>query len=323
VCDSVINFEVVLSSGDIVQANATSFPDLYVALKGGSNNFGIVTRFDFTTFPQGQMYGGAIGYNTTIANTAVVNSFYKALADFTSDPNGDENATIASVVGFSQSTGLLLEMDVWHTSAETNSPSLAPFAEIQPQTRNTLHFDSLTGFAEVQVAEVPAGQRQGWYTISTKPDTQLLLDIHDLYLAIAKNLSDIEPDISFNIEHCPVRQSYINASLAKGPNVLGSGVPTDCPYIIYLFSELHHDPASDDKVADVMRSFIEQIRTLSTSRGLGQAFTYLNYADRSQDGQIMEGYGKENVAKLKAASLKYDPSQFFQRVVPGGIKIDV
>lgn len=84
--------------------------------------------------------------------------------------------------------------------------------------------------------------------------------------------------------------------MARGPNVLGSGVPTDGPYIIYLFSELHHDPVSDDKVADVMRNFIEQVRTLSKSRGLDQPFTYLNYADRSQDGQIMEGYGMDNVA---------------------------
>lgn len=160
-CDSVINFEVVLSSGDIIQAKATSFLDLYVALKGGSNNFGIITRFDFTTFPQGQMYGGAIGYNTTIANTTVASSFYKALADFTSDLNGDEKATIASVVGFSESTGLVLEMDMWQTSAETNSSFLAPVEAIQPQTRNTLHFDSLTGFAEAQVAEVPTGERQG------------------------------------------------------------------------------------------------------------------------------------------------------------------
>jgi FAD/FMN-containing dehydrogenase len=36
VCDSVNNYKMVLSSGDIIQVNATSYPDLSVALKGGT-----------------------------------------------------------------------------------------------------------------------------------------------------------------------------------------------------------------------------------------------------------------------------------------------
>ncbi len=48
-CDAVVNMEVVLSSGEVVNANSTSSSDLFVALKGGQNNFGIVTRWDITT----------------------------------------------------------------------------------------------------------------------------------------------------------------------------------------------------------------------------------------------------------------------------------
>ncbi|KAL8968401.1 MAG: hypothetical protein Q9197_004902 [Variospora fuerteventurae] len=53
VCDQVQNFEVALADGQIVNANATSRADLWFALKGGSNNFGIVTRFDLKAFSQG------------------------------------------------------------------------------------------------------------------------------------------------------------------------------------------------------------------------------------------------------------------------------
>ena len=38
VCDNVVNYEIVLASGEIVNANATSNPDLWVSLRGGSNN---------------------------------------------------------------------------------------------------------------------------------------------------------------------------------------------------------------------------------------------------------------------------------------------
>ncbi|CUS10362.1 unnamed protein product [Tuber aestivum] len=50
--DNVMNFQVVLSTGDIVNANADENPDLFWGLKGGSGNFGIVTRFDLATFPE-------------------------------------------------------------------------------------------------------------------------------------------------------------------------------------------------------------------------------------------------------------------------------
>lgn len=56
-CDTIINIEVVLASGDIVNANATSYNDLFQSLKGGQNNFGVVTRFDLQSFPQGPILG--------------------------------------------------------------------------------------------------------------------------------------------------------------------------------------------------------------------------------------------------------------------------
>ncbi|KAI1878225.1 uncharacterized protein JN550_000407 [Neoarthrinium moseri] len=62
VSDNVANYEVVLASEDIVHANAKDNPDLWASLKGGSNNFGIVTRYDMETFPQGPMWGGYVYY---------------------------------------------------------------------------------------------------------------------------------------------------------------------------------------------------------------------------------------------------------------------
>jgi hypothetical protein len=57
-CDNIANFEVVLANGDIINANAAAHSDLWTALKGGSGNFGIVTRFDMYTFPAHDLWGG-------------------------------------------------------------------------------------------------------------------------------------------------------------------------------------------------------------------------------------------------------------------------
>ena len=57
--DNVLEYEVVLASGQIVTASATSNPDLFWALKGGSSNFGIVTSFKLRTFPSKKVFAGA------------------------------------------------------------------------------------------------------------------------------------------------------------------------------------------------------------------------------------------------------------------------
>lgn len=61
--DNVLNFEVVLADGSIANANATSHPDLFKALKGGNNNFGVVTAFTLATEKtDGNIFGGVISY---------------------------------------------------------------------------------------------------------------------------------------------------------------------------------------------------------------------------------------------------------------------
>lgn len=41
ICDNVINFEVVVASGEILNANCQKNPDLWAALRGGGNNLGM------------------------------------------------------------------------------------------------------------------------------------------------------------------------------------------------------------------------------------------------------------------------------------------
>ena len=59
-CNNIKAYEVVLGNGSIVTATSTRNPRLFRALRGGSNNFGIVTRFDANLFQQGEFWGGQI-----------------------------------------------------------------------------------------------------------------------------------------------------------------------------------------------------------------------------------------------------------------------
>lgn len=48
--DNVVAYEVVLANGAVVNAIANSNSDLFWALKGGGNNYGIVTKFTLATY---------------------------------------------------------------------------------------------------------------------------------------------------------------------------------------------------------------------------------------------------------------------------------
>lgn len=48
--DNVIAYDVVTASGKVVTATATSNSDLFWAMKGGGNNFGIVTKFTYAAY---------------------------------------------------------------------------------------------------------------------------------------------------------------------------------------------------------------------------------------------------------------------------------
>ncbi|KAL4069900.1 hypothetical protein V8B97DRAFT_1900693 [Scleroderma yunnanense] len=86
--DNVEVFELVMPNGEVVNVTESSYQDLFFGLRGGLNNFGIVTRFTLKTFPQGQVWGGIITYPAT--STDQVNA---AAADFAAN-NSDPRAEI-------------------------------------------------------------------------------------------------------------------------------------------------------------------------------------------------------------------------------------
>lgn len=61
-CDNVESYELVTASGQAINVTVKSYPDLYWALRGGGNNFGIVTNFKLAAFPSTQMWGGSRYY---------------------------------------------------------------------------------------------------------------------------------------------------------------------------------------------------------------------------------------------------------------------
>ncbi|KAI4602290.1 hypothetical protein KJ359_009530 [Pestalotiopsis sp. 9143b] len=58
--DCLLSCEVVLGSGNIVTASQDEHPNLFWALRGAGQSFGVVTSFTSRIFPQGNVWGGVV-----------------------------------------------------------------------------------------------------------------------------------------------------------------------------------------------------------------------------------------------------------------------
>ena len=95
--DNVVSYDVVLGNGSQVVANISTNPDLFWALKGGANNFGVVTKFVLKTLPIPQ-----ISTTLQVFNESVVREFIEATVDLAK--NQDPEIGAGSIITISYNT---------------------------------------------------------------------------------------------------------------------------------------------------------------------------------------------------------------------------
>jgi hypothetical protein len=67
------------------------------------------------------------------------------------------------------------------------------------------------------------------------------------------------------------------------------------------------------------QNIVDRSTTTARTQGLDHPYLYQNYASYQQD--VFASYGKENLAKLRSISAKYDPQQVWQQLQPGYFKL--
>lgn len=150
-----MNFRVVLANGKIVNANANVNSDLWVALKGGSNNFGVITRLDFKTFVQGDLWAGWI-YNPMETYPTQIRAF----AETNAASDSDVYASLINSYAYSATAGgMAIANSLVYTKAEAYPAIFKSFANIQPQILNTMRIQNLSNFLLTQGDFQPVGQR--------------------------------------------------------------------------------------------------------------------------------------------------------------------
>ncbi|KAL8784304.1 MAG: hypothetical protein Q9213_004062 [Squamulea squamosa] len=308
--DGVTNYQIVLANGQITDISQESNPDLYFALRGGGNNFGIVTRFDLETFPQGPLWGGM-----TIHPLTTNASIYRAFENFASDASQDPDAALITAYAYVQGAYIFAN-DYEYAKPIANPPIFHEFTSITNIT-DSMRITTLSDLARELNASNPGGFRETYATATFKNNAELQLKILDIFVNQVETIADAAGILPALVMQ-PITLPIIRLFRKNGGNALGIA-EEDGPLILMNLAVMWSDTADDERIIAAADRVIEQSHEIARKMNLDHRYIYQNYASLKQD--VFAGYGGENQRRLIEISSKYDPDQVFQSLEPGYFKL--
>ncbi|KAH7370611.1 hypothetical protein BKA65DRAFT_445597 [Rhexocercosporidium sp. MPI-PUGE-AT-0058] len=336
-CDNINSYEVVLSNSTIVNANAEENPDLFWAMKGGGNQFGIVTKFTVNTYPIGLVWGGVRTYTRAVAPQILA-----ATQDFTENFPDPGAAIIVTFQILINSLDQFFAIFFFY-----NGPGLPPsvfdnFNAI-PSTSDTVKTQS---YSSLLIANAKFGSIYGLRYVlrgATIPNLPAPMGV-DLVNANFNNFVSyatsrgltglLQPGFIFNFIYQPVPAVIPAASARVNPfgNVLGLSPDNgDHMWMAVTVSWLTKlgDADAYRSATEIMNNMVTYTR--QTYAGLqGSNFIaggandgyqppiFMN--DAMTDQKVLQGYGNETFARLRSVQKAYDPIGFFPSRT-GGFKL--
>ena len=317
-CDNVANYEVVTASGDIITASSQSNADLYWALRGGGNNFGLVTKFEVLSYPheQGLMWVGRVRH-LGARNSSLIQAFFEFGAQGT-----DPKATLLFSILYLQKQNQFLcvaELDyAGPLPNETHPHVFDPFFNIADPLQAIKQTKTIVQVIDEHSASNPSGLRQSYWTATFQLDRALAQEISDIWTQevdpIKTSVAGIVPVLTFQV----ITVAMIQHMSDKGGNALGLE-DEDAPLMLVIPSAMWTNAADDEIVYRTYSNWLARCTMRAKELGLHHRYLYMNYASQFQDP--IRGYGDKNAARLKEVAKKYDPDRVFQRLQPGYFKL--
>ncbi|KAH3974438.1 hypothetical protein HBI55_076530 [Parastagonospora nodorum] len=323
-CDNVINFEMILANGTILNANEQQNRDLWVAQRGSSGNFGLITRYDMRAISYANpkvpvIWAGAIEYDWSAKR-----EFVDRWVAFTKRHALDMNSS--SMFQFQYDTTSnkwQLITIVSNTANIANASTLEPIISMDKQLSNDLRSDTMGNFTREFFADVN-DKYHIWFTSTYTVDPDFILYTQEQHQLLVQQLRVALPNgtqfTSLTTHHAitPTAVSHSN-----GNNVLGLEKRVANNTVGHMFLIwVQLKTAQDEVIAlPIVQAWHKKLEKEGNRRRINWNWEYLNYAHGLQDP--VRTYGEENVGKLKKASKKYDPEGVFQRLRGSGFKIPV
>ncbi|KAF9461947.1 hypothetical protein BDZ94DRAFT_770917 [Collybia nuda] len=296
--------DVVLVDGSVVTATANNkYSDLFRALKGGANRFGIVTRYELYPFHSGKQsdktwFGGTITYPGSF-----VEDVLRATARYTKnvdDPNATIFVTLEHIVNApANKIDTVVQANIFYHGKSLPPKIFGDFLSI-PASNKSL---SALSYADIVANTFPANDDHGstyLYGASTRRggDEKAFVDALNFNLNFTESL---KRDLAWTaLTFTPIPDSQIKAGRARGGNAIDA--PLTGGYAVMQIMQTLPVGVVDvpPAVANGKKKLLSQIKPVP---GLP---LFINECDALQN--VFATYGGYDF--LKKTYKKYDPTRF-------------
>ncbi|KIM95616.1 hypothetical protein OIDMADRAFT_171036 [Oidiodendron maius Zn] len=307
-CDNVLNYVVVLANGSIVNANENENPELLWALRGGSNNFGIVVRADLQTFTQGEIWGGVVFYDFSTVDEQV-----EAIAAFNRHDTYDEFSSLVPSFGYFNGSSFIVN-SMEYTKPVVDPPAFQNLTSI-PSFESTMRLTNISDLVGETESLQMNGLRSASATVTIDSSVEALTATVGAWNASVSSVEDI-PGILWALAMDPLPPAmYTRHAEANALGLTGR----EGKFFIIINLRVTWDNADDDaRVYSEIKQLIATIEREVGSLGSLDPFVYLNYAAPWQ--KPISSYGQASVERLTRIREEYDPQRVFTNTVSGGFK---
>jgi FAD/FMN-containing dehydrogenase len=289
VCDNTLNYDIVLAGGELVHANASEYPDLFWALKGGGGNFGVVTSITYQMYPIREVVSGLILH--PLANAYDVLKFYR---DVTMAGLPDELTLYAAALSTPDGIPVVGLIPAWcGESLAEGERLLEPVRKFGSPIADLVNRMPYPAMQQMIDVVAPYGLRSYWKArfLQHLPDEAI-----EKFVEFANTATS--PRSLALLEHA-------HGAVGRVP-VDATAFPTrTAPYdfvVIAAWTEASEDAGHIDWAR----------RFYSAMEPWAEGTVYVNAMDQDDTARIPEAYGP-NYNRLRAVKAKYDPENRFRR----------
>ncbi|KAF7356264.1 hypothetical protein MVEN_00957900 [Mycena venus] len=311
--DNVLEFQIVVASGDLLQVNSVSNPDLFYALRGGgAGSWGVIVSATIRTFPtfSGTFSLIEIGATTNAAAGALMAVHAQHIFDIEAVRGGQYfwlekpgNVSVLALTTFTPNT--TLDQGTALITPFLNDALAVPGVFLIEKQIATLNVNDALFMADDVVG---TNQVMGSRLIPTAAykDSNVATTVAGVY-------EDLLDGGALQILGNMIAGGQVSAN-ANISSAVNPAWRTAKAHIIVV--NLWDDSASAAEIAALATKFQTSQRAILERLSGPNAGSYSNEAD-SQEPEFQTTFYGPNYAKLSAIKSKYDPHDLF--IVAAGV----
>lgn len=319
--DCLVEVEVVLANGSILRASETQNSDLFWAMSGAGQNFGVATEFVMRAYPQGDMWIGLVLFPVI---PEVVEKVVNVINDvYTPDSDGHTKFAGQTMGGLgfmappeAQGQILMFLSVIWNGDEASGKAAWQPLFDIGPiiSTMETKPYP----FANKFLAPPPGLRSSMKGSAFHLPlTTEFVMDVHSIY----SEFYGSDPDYATSLLMYELYDPYATLSSTKG-SFANRGTHMNA-----LICPIWKDPANDTVCRQWARDLNERFKAelqkhaeISSGgaaggvapRGRkGAVLLYGNYDQYDERSRDIFG---DNYERLRGLKGQYDPGNMFSKL---------